>query len=310
MLSSKIKVAVLRGGPSHAYEDSLKTGHHILSLLQQMPEEYEPLDIFISKDGDWHHLGLVDEPHKILSRADVVWNALHGHYGESGEVQQLFKGVHVPFVGSGISGSAFSHNKEMSKNLYRLHNLPTPGGEMVDEVSVTEEQLITIFRTYLHPVVVKPATGVRALGVTLAHTFQELKEAVKKCFEHTPKVLVEEYVSGTVVSCAVVENAKGERLYALMPIHTETEHRRVRPRPEENKIIEEMAKKAHEALGLRHYSSSDFIITPRGKIYILETNSQPVFHENSPLHHSLEAVGWKPKDFAHHCLKLALKRGD
>src|SRR3989338_3677650 len=97
---SKIRVAVLYGGPSHAYDDSLKTGAHVLSLLREMPEEYEPIDVLISRNGDWHHAGLVEEPHKVLSRADVVWNALHGAYWEDGSVQQIFKNLHIPFAGS------------------------------------------------------------------------------------------------------------------------------------------------------------------------------------------------------------------
>lgn len=307
-LTSKIRVAVLRGGPSHAYDESLKTGTYVLSLLREMPEEYEPIDIFISKDGEWHHAGLVEEPHRILSRADVVWNGLHGTYGEDGAVQQLLENLSMPFTGSGIAASAFSHNKELSKEFYRRHGLLTPEFEIIDTSNYTDEELIRVFRNYLHPVIVKPSTGVRAAAVSLAHTFQELKEAVKKCFTHSPKVLVEEYVPGTVASCTVIEKAKGERLYALMPAHLESERRRVKPKLEEMKEMEKMAKLAHEALGLRHFSSSDFVVTPRGKIYILETNSQPLFHEDSLMHTSLEATGWRPQDFADHCLKLALNK--
>ncbi|MBX4206566.1 ATP-grasp domain-containing protein [Candidatus Parcubacteria bacterium] len=305
---SRIKVAVLRGGPSSAYEESLKTGGYVLSLLQAMPEEYEPVDIFISKEGDWHRAGLVGEPHEVLGRADVVWNALHGEYGESGEAQRLLESLHVPFTGSAAMPSAFAHNKELAKALYRQHGIPTPESALVSEEDFSEERLVAIFRTCFHPVVVKPAMGVRGVGVRLAHTFQELKDAVKSAFAYGPKALVEEYVGGTVASASVIERAKGERLYALVPAHLETHYRRVRPRPEENRRMEEYARKAHDALGLSHYSSSDFVITPKGKIYILETNSQPLFHEDSLLHRSLEASGWKPKDYADHCLKLALER--
>ncbi len=310
MLSGKTRVAVLRGGPSHGYEDSLKTGGFVLSLLRSLPEQYEPLDIFISRDGLWHHEGLISEPHLILSRADAVWNALHGHYGESGEVQQLLSSLQKPYTGSGIAGAAFSHNKQLSKSLYSLHSLLTPQSSLVENEDDYEAQLVKIFQKYIHPVLVKPATGVRGEGIRLAHTFPELKDAVSRAFSHSDKVMIEEYVRGTVVTCAVVEGARGERLYALLPIHIETEHRRARPKLEDVKKIEEMSRVAHEALGLKHYSSSDFIITPKGKIYILETNSQPVFHEDSLLHQSLLASGWRPVDFADHCLKLALGRVD
>ncbi len=302
---SRIKVAVLRGGDSPAYEESLKTGNHVLSLLRNKPDEYEPLDIFISRGGEWHRGGLVEEPHKILRRADVAWNALHGAPGESGELQKLLEAMKVPYTGSGIAASALAHNKEMAKGLYTLHNLPTPGYVALSP-DATLEELVSAFRTLLPPVVVKPATGIRGLGVRLARTFEELKERVAESFHHSPKVLVEQYVPGTIVSCAVVEGAKGEDLYALLPTHLETALRRVRPLPAQNRRIEEFAKEAHRALGLRHYSSSDFILTPRGKIWILETNTQPLFHEDSLLSQSLEVSGWQAGDFAEHCLKLAL----
>ncbi len=297
---SKVRVAILRGGPSHAYDDSLKTGAYLLSLLYEMPDEYEPLDVFISKGGEWHYQGLADEPHKILSRADIAWNAMHGPYGEDGQVQRLLENLKLPFVGPGALSALFAHNKELAKELYRRHSLSTPAWQMLNENNFDEVQLIPVFRNFMHPVIVKPATGVRALGVRLAHTFQELVEAVKNTFQYSPKVLVEEYISGSVSSCVVIEQAKGERLYTLVPSG--------RRSVEENKIIADMAKTAHETLGQRHYSSSDFVITPRGKIYILETNSLPVLHENSLVHHSLRATGWRPRDFAHHCLNMALNK--
>jgi D-alanine-D-alanine ligase len=237
----------------------------------------------------------------------VAWNALHGEYGESGEVQQLLETLHKPFVGSGLAASLLAHHKDAAKRLYAQHGIPTPASAVLREGSLSEEELIRIFRECLHPVVVKPATGVRGVGVRLAHTFRELKEAVMRAFERSPKVIVEEYVSGTVASAHVVEGGRGERLHALIPSHLETHYRRVRPLPEQNRQMEEYAKKAHEALGLRHFSASDFVVTPRGKIYMLETNSSPLFFEDSLLHRSLESSGWKPKDFVDHSLKLALK---
>lgn len=193
---SRINVAVLRGGETPAYEDSLKTGGHILSLLGGELERYAPLDVFISKQGEWHVGGLVDAPHRILSRADVVWNAIHGDFGEDGEVQKILEKLQVPFTGSGIAASALSHNKDLAKNVYRRHGLMTPEGALMLEASYSDDELINIFRSLVFPVVVKPATGVRALGVRLAHTYQELKDAVKRAFTHSPKVLVEEYVRG------------------------------------------------------------------------------------------------------------------
>src|SRR3989338_5863250 len=95
---SRIKVAVLRGGPSPLYDISLKTGAHVLKLLESSPDKYEPLDIFISKEGEWHTRGVGKEPHKALAYSDLVFNALHGAYGEDGQVQQLLDSMNIPYT--------------------------------------------------------------------------------------------------------------------------------------------------------------------------------------------------------------------
>lgn len=300
--SSKIRVAVLRGGPSYGYENSLETGRHILSALREMPDAYEPSDIFISRSGEWHREGLVEEPYGALRHTDVVWNALHGPYGEDGQVQRILEDLRLPFTGSGAEASALSVDKDAAKRIYRKLSLPTPAHELFTEEDLNEDRLIAVFRTYLHPVIVKPADGAGSVGVRLARTFHELKEAVRRIFSHSPKVLVEEFIKGGEASCVVVEEARGEKLYTFLPVGRSE----FKLGPEENRQIEEMAKKAHEALGLHHYSGSDFIVTPNRKIYILETNSLPTLHEGSPTHQALGATGWQVRDFVEHVLKLAI----
>ena len=132
-LSSKIRVAVLRGGPSSGYESSLKTGEHILSTLRDMSEVYEPVDILISKDGEWHRGGLAYEPHRALEHSDVVWNALHGSYGEDGQVQRLLEGLQIPFTGSSAVASVFAMDKDMAKVLYCQHGLLSPESSIITE---------------------------------------------------------------------------------------------------------------------------------------------------------------------------------
>jgi D-alanine-D-alanine ligase len=302
MSFSKIRVAVLRGGPSNAYEASLKTGEHVLSLLRKMSDIYEPVDIFISKEGEWHLSGLVHDPHKTLDHIDVVWNALHGSYGEDGQVQRVLEGLQIPFTGSSAVASALAMNKDMAKHLYQKYSLLTPAHELIVEDNLNEDRLINIFRNYLHPVIIKPANASGSLGVSMAHTFNELRQKIKETFVYSPRVLVEEFIKGDGVSCTVIEGARGEKIYALLP----SSKSKLKLRVEENKQIEEIAKQAHKALGLSHYSSSDFIVTPKRKIYILETNSLPVFHKDSLTHHSLQATGWRPHDFVDHVLKLAM----
>lgn len=293
----------MRGGPSNEYEISLKTGAHVLSLLREMSDVYEPIDIFISKDGEWHLSGLVYEPHKALGHTDVVWNALHGSYGEDGQVQRVLEGLQIPFTGSSAVASALAMNKDMAKRLYQKHSLLTPAYELITEDNLNEGRLINIFRNYFLPIVVKPTRQSNAMS--LAYTFDELKQLIKKAFTYSPRVLVEEFVKGDEITCTVIEGAKSERIYALIPSSKSKSKSKLKV--EENKQIESMAKRAHEVLGLSHYSGSNFIISPKKKIYILGTNSLPVLHEDSLTHHSLRATGWRPRDFVDHILRLAMR---
>lgn len=292
----------MRGGPSGGYDSSLKTGEYILSALREMPETYTPIDIFISKDGEWHRGGLAHEPHHALRHADVVWNALHGSYGADGQAQRMLEGLRIPFVGSSAVASMLAMDKDMAKRLYQRYSLATPAHELLTEDNLNEDRLINIFRNYLYPVVIKPAQAGGSPNLSLARTFLELKRKVSETLVHSPRVLVEEFIKGDKVSCAVIEGARGERIYALLPSSKAKSKLKV----EENKRVEEMAKRAHEALGLSHYSCSDFIITPKRKIYILQTNSLPPLHKDSSMHYSLCATGWRARDFVDHVLKLAV----
>lgn len=322
-LSSKKRIAVLRGGPSSEYDVSLKSGAHVLSLLRQMEDKYNPVDVFISRKGEWHHEGLVGEPHDILNHVDLVWNALHGTYGEDGQVQMLLDNMGIPYTGSGVTPSVFAMNKEMAKRSYALHSLATPRHEFLTTETFNDSHLVFIFQNYLHPVIIKPSSGGSSLGIRLANTFEELKSFVKEELNNSGKVLVEEFIRGKEATCGVVENARGEKIYALLPVEIrkkgshifgynekysgETEE--ICPgnfRDTESRAIAEMAKRAHEILGLRHYSRSDFIVTKSGKVYILETNSLPGFTQESLFPKSLHAVGWHPRDFTDHVVNLAL----
>ena len=321
---AKIKVAVLRGGPSHEYDISLKTGANILSALRGMEDKYEPLDIFISKDGDWHFEGLVHEPHRALKKADVVWNALHGQYGEDGQVQKILDGLKIPYTGPTAAPAALSFDKHFSKDIYKRYSLLTPQHEMITKDDFSQKRLLEIFRNYVPPVVIKPAASGSSLGVELAHSFLELEKKVLEALESFGRVLVEELIRGKEATCAVVDEGRGERFHALLPVEIK------KPKGShilsydikyaceadgtcpgsfsefEARQIEEAARVAHEALGLRHYSRSDFIVTPSNKIYILETNSLPGFTEESILPKSLQATGWKPHEFVDHVLKLTI----
>jgi len=294
--NGKIRVAVLRGGPSHEYDTSLKTGKTVLDTLRAQENKYIPLDIFISKDGEWHSNGRVVEPHIALQHADVVWNALHGPYGEDGQVQQLLTQLRLPFTGSTPAPSALAYHKNHAHKIFHNNGLSTLRHKVITRDHYSDKDLHEVFRNFMHPVRVRPL-GVRAALANVVHAFKDLEEAVRSALADSAHVVIEEWVRGKEVHASVVEGMRGEKLYALIPHPAHFGSAM-------HKSIEASAKLAHHALGLRHYSTSHFIITPKGKIYIVETTSQPALND-SPFAHSLDSVGVSTNDLVEHLISLA-----
>jgi len=250
---------------------------------------------------------MVNGTHQDWSRSRIAHFAMQMWFGthsmasmermvKDGQVQRELEKLKIPFTGSSSLSSALAINKDMAKKIFIEHSILVPKHEVLVESDFSDEKLIYIFQNYLHPVIIKPSRGSGGIGVTLAKSFNELKEKVKNIFKHSPKAIVEEYIKGKDATCAVVENARGEKMYALIPDgDLSAAHK---------KEVERLTKLSHQILGLRHYSSSDFVVTPKGKIYLIETNAQPKFHPESSLHQSLHAVGWHPRDFVDHVLSL------
>src|SRR3989338_8902660 len=101
---AKLRVGVLRGGPSAEYEVSLKTGAFVLSRLP--PEKYQPRDILLTREGEWFMEGLPASPERLRHAVDIVFNALHGSYGEAGQVQRYLDSIGLPYTGNRESTKA------------------------------------------------------------------------------------------------------------------------------------------------------------------------------------------------------------
>lgn len=316
-------VGVLRGGPSREHEVSLESG---AAMLANLPEErFVAHDIYIDKNGQWHDRGRPTTPERILRQIDVALIGLHGEYGEDGEVQKLLERFGVPYAGAESFGSYLAMHKLMAKHRAKEAGLRTPLCRYVERAEDSVAAARDVIRTFHQPVVVKPVGWGSSIGVSIVGGYAPVLAAIERLFaEGASSVLVEEYIRGKEATAGVVEGLRGESLYALPPVeiippegdffsHTAKysgETREVCPGNFSRVAAEELqraAKVMHRALGLRHYSRSDFIVAPKG-IYYLETNTLPGLTTESLLPKSLAAVGVPLSDFLSHLVNLALSR--
>ncbi|MFH1956121.1 MAG: D-alanine--D-alanine ligase [Patescibacteria group bacterium] len=319
---ASIKVGVLRGGISDEHKVSLKTGESVLSNL---PEKYSGHDIILTKSGEWYFRGWPAQPERIFRSLDVIFNALHGRYGEDGKVQQLLETFKIPYTGSGILASALGMNKILSRESFARSGLKIPLGDFATDNESSFESANRIIKKIPPPWIVKPASSGSSFGVIIARDFNALIKAIGDNLGLDSRVIIEEYIPGREATCGVLERFRGQEHYTLPIIEIipppdsdffdysakySGETQELCPAnfdPEIKLVIEEMARKAHIALGCRHYSRADFIISPKG-IYILEVNTLPGLTEHSLLPKAIKAVGSSYAELLDHLITLALNK--
>lgn len=316
-----MRIGVVRGGPSSEYEVSLRSGATILKHLD--PERYEPIDILLTRKGEWIVGGLLSDLPTIAHRVDVIWNALHGEFGEDGKVQRQFEHFHIPYTGSTSLSSAIAMNKALTKERFKELGIRTPHGTLIEEDASIEVAVFNAFRNYAMPVVVKPVSTGSSVGVTIAENYEQLLAGVEKASEWGA-VLVEEMIRGKEATCAVLDTGSGGVL-ALHPIEIvpakektffdyeakyEGKSKEICPGNftiAEIDEIRRLSARIHQGIGLRHYSRSDFIVSPRG-IYALEVNTLPGMTEASLVSLALKTAGVEIPEFIDHVIGLAVAR--
>ena len=316
-------VGVLRGGPSREHDVSLRSG---ATMLANLPEErYAVRDIYIDREGNWHDRGRPTTPERVLRQIDVALIGLHGEYGEDGGVQKLLERFGVPYAGTDSFGSYLAMHKVMASTRAREAGLLTPEFRYIEDRANTGDTVHEVIRAFHQPVVVKPVGWGSSVGVSIVGGYAPVLSAIEKLFsDGAPSVIVEEYIRGQEATVGVVEGLRGEALYVLPTLEIippegdfysldakySGKTKLVCPGNFSRVIREELqrvAKVIHRALGLRHYSRSDFIVAPKG-IYYLETNTLPGLTNESDLPAALKSVGISLQEFFSHLVNLALSR--
>lgn len=320
---SRTTVGILRGGPSHEFDVSLKTGAALLNALSE--NNYKVLDIFIDKEGVWHQSGRASNPNQILRQVDVVLNGLHGAYGEDGAVQRLMDRIGVPYAGSRSVASAMAMHKAHAQNHLSEYGIRMPKSIHLNMEragqTTTDDLAQRIFTRFGPPYVVKPANLGSSMGVAIVKSIYDLPEILAQMLQEYDHILVQEFIPGIEATVGVIDDFRGNDFYALPPI--EISHTRpffdydakyaggsVQKCPSSfssttKKELEEIAKQVHRAMGVAHYSRSDFIVHPSGRVYFLELNTLPGLTEQSLVPLSLGAVGSSLPELAEHLVRLA-----
>lgn len=322
MLMQKIRVGVIRGGLGSEYYVSLRTGGNVLANLSR--DRYEPHDILITQAGEWHIDGVPVRPAKLSQYVDVVFNALHGEFGEDGKVQNILDLFGVPYTGSTAAPSAIGMNKELAKKHFASAGLKVPLGVVVSRGDEVEEVAARVREVIRAPYIVKPLTGGSSVGLSLVQGESELVSALERALSYSEKALVEEYVHGREITVGVVDSNDGLSAYTMPPIEVllpegsvfnyDQKYRSAthpvgpaRILEAEKQILETAALTAHRQLGARHYASYDFIMTNDGPC-LLEVNTLPGLTEMSLFPKALATRNLSMPEFLDYVLGLALQK--
>ena len=307
------KIGVLLGGLSSEREVSLRTGEAVLAALRQ--RGHDAIPIYVDRDVD---VALRQE------HIEVAFIALHGRWGEDGCVQGLLEMLGIPYTGSDVLASALAMHKAKAKELFRLHNLPTPAyytlvgaalaGESGDPLSIDE--LTAIHGDFGFPCVVKPVREGSSVGVSICREPGELGPAVERALRFDDEILVERFIAGKEISVAVlgdralgaVEIAPRDGFYDYANKYTRgaTDYY-VPPRvsPERYRGLLTQALRAHLALGCRGATRVDMMVSEAGNEFILEVNTLPGLTKTSLLPKIARSIGMDYPTLCEHILETA-----
>ena len=279
MLSGR--VGVLMGGVSAEREVSLRTGDGVARALEGLGYDVVPIVFGPGTRG-------IDELVRS-ARIDVAFLALHGRGGEDGCVQGLLELLGIPYTGSSVLASALAMDKVKSKELFRLHNVPTPPYYTVrreDAVQADLRALEELHGSFGYPVIVKPRNEGSSVGLTRVSSLTELARAMEVAFEYDEAAVVERFVQGMEVTVGVLDGrllgaleiVPKSGLYDYRAKYTPGMTEYVCP-PRLTALrtrgVMNLAERAARALGCGGACRVDLIATEGENEYVLEVNTLP-----------------------------------
>jgi len=297
------KIAVLMGGPGTEREVSLATGRGVSKALRSLGAEVVEVDV-------------VDKDFQLPGDAELAFIALHGTFGEDGQVQQILEDRGVAYTGDGVEASRLAFDKIRSKEKFREHGVNTP-----------EWETLQVFRRphMEPPLVVKAPRQGSTVGVYIVKTAEKIKEAVVEAARYDSQLLIEKFVPGRELTVGILGDQalpileiipKGgfydfSNKYPFLNPQAGGSAQHVCPaqmEPELTRKIQELALRAHRALGLQVYSRVDVILSENGEPFVLEVNTIPGMTEASLLPEAAAATGINYPDLCVRIIELSRAR--
>ena len=273
-------IAVLQGGPSAEREVSLRSGTAAAEALRTAG--YEVTEVTVE-----------DSNFVLPDNTELAFLALHGTFGEDGQVQDILAARGIPFTGADAATSRIAFDKEKTKEKFREHGVPTPEGQLVSRLDQVTLSL---------PLFVKPNAQGSSVGTHPATTREELAAALADALRFDSSALVERFIRGRELTVGVL----GDEALPVVEIHPldgfydytnkytkgRTEYFCPARLPEEmTRTIQRHALAAHRALGQTVYSRIDFLLEKDVNPYCLEVNTIPGMTATSLLPKAAAAAG-------------------
>ncbi len=347
----RLRIGILFGGRSGEHEVSLASAASVIRGLD--PDKYEAMPIGITKEGHWligagaqkmlpevlkggQRVMMTADPTDAAlvkldgsgggQRIDVVFPVMHGTFGEDGTIQGLLDLAGLPFVGAGVLGSAIGMDKDVAKRLLQVAKIPVVPWITVhrhDWESHPQQIQSAVEAEFEYPVFVKPATLGSSVGMTKAHSREELGPALNLASEFAMKILIEQCVVAREIEVSVLGNhdpqasVPGEivphrEFYDYAAKYLEEGTQLLIPanlKPPQVQKIQKYAVDAFRSLELSGMARVDFFLEKKGgKIYLNEVNTIPGFTSISMYPKLWEASGIPFRELIDKLIELALEQ--
>jgi D-alanine-D-alanine ligase len=297
------KIGVLMGGPSTEREISLKSGKAVYEALSKVGLTVVAIDI--KTDSVEENIRLI-KSHRI----NCAFLALHGRFGEDGQIQAILDILKIPYTGSGVKASKLAMDKIASRKILEVNGLNVPKYKVLDKSSYNinwkDRNNLTL------PLVVKPATHGSSIGLSIVDDMQGLDKAVDLAFRFDERVLIEEYIKGREVTVGILDNEAlpvieiipKKRFFDYEAKYQSGMTDYVVPAKLEEGIAKEIQRTAmsvHKLLGCFGCSRVDMLLNNANIPVVLELNSIPGLTPISLLPKAARIAGI---EFAQLCIKL------